>query len=435
MPGWDIHVPSLSVIPVPDLPRQALLEWEGSYVGITMTDCTLRGFDTLDLGASRAICDDTRPDETVVDIDLKFAKLVFAGGYTVDVGGAPGSALAVTGDVIAAGGPSSPREATTEQEKLALAQWYRSVPLDDSHNGRTAVGAYHLHEDTIQKVTRDDNPKSSQYRTRLKQQRQTADRVTAATRWWREDQTKKNPKSPAPTMGKDEEYNGGFNTSIRFLQAVQYMMERLGLKLAPRDNEFAELMNAATHFSERVEQYRKNNPGERTAAEVMRYVSTAAGAKRLYRGAGIPVFDLETGEVVRYVRPWPLDLTRINAAYLARARRQDATSAEGVGVAGSFTDTGREAMFGLTIGLERNSGVLGVRVKEVRVSIGKSDIELSDRNGWPAPSLYDTVSDVLVGTGALQDVLKSKIAAGANSKDTRDFFQDALNAALRKIQS
>lgn len=433
-PSLGIDIPAFATIATGDVPEQTMFSWGGlGYMKLSMSGTALSGLGSFEGG--RMSCTATSPYETTLDLSLVFRAVDFTGGYEVASGGAVGCAVATAATILGAGAAGAAASGD-EDSNLWLAQWYRDVGLQESDNGQLAVGAYYLHEDTIQEVTTADNPASANYRTVLAQQRATSEAVAASTRYWQQQQSGEDPAGEPPKIGDPMQYTGGFKTYVYLQYAVQQMMAERGLRLVADDNPYAELLNSMTHFNAQVKAFQKDHPGEQITATIMDYVAAApAVPQERYAELGIegiPVYDLESGDVVDHVEPWPVDVERLRTAYLARAPR-DADAFE-FRVDGSFRDAAQQLQLGAVATFTYDdAGLLG-RVDGVRISMSNLDIELGNRAGFDSqPGLYEKASTWIANTQSFQDTLKSRLNAALNDPSVLGKLSDVLNAGLAKL--
>lgn len=439
VPSLGIDIAPFSTVQVGDIPNQTMFEWALEYLGVAMSGTVLSGLGTFDGGTLK--CTAVSPDTTQVDLTLNFARVMFAGNYDVGTSGVTGCAIATAsailgGPTLAEAGPASDGDLS----RLELAAWYRDDPLNQSSNGQTAVGAYYLHQDTIQAVSTDSNNFSAQYRQALAAQKTTSDAVTASTRWYQQQQTGQTPVGPEPTIGDGTQYAGGFNTAVKLQAATYYMMNRQGLRLAEGDNEYAELMNSMEHFNEQVLDFQNTHPGEQDTSTIIDYVADArpapASEVKPLGERGIPVFDLDTGEIVGRVPTWPVDRERMRRAWAARAPRAEAPDAPGAWfhIKGTFSDIAQSMSFSLSVTFTAQGTGLVAAAKSVQLTIGNLKIILGNKEGFDQyPTLYDRVSSWIANTSSFQDTLKSKLNAALNSREVLAALSAALNAGLKKL--
>jgi hypothetical protein len=429
LPSFGIHIAPFSTVDVGDIPEQTMFQWAAEYIGLSMGLTVLEGFDSFTGGELN--CTPVSADETTIDLDLNFSRVSFSGRYEVRTTGASACALAVTSGILG-GGTSS-----ADTDRLALASWYEADGLNRSENGKVAVGTYYLHEDTIESVTIADTNPSRQYRQALARQRAAADRVTAATVYWKEQQTGEHPSGDPPKIGAMSQFAGGFQTYAALLQAVQHARAQRGLALQQGDNDYAELENAMTQMLAQVKAFQKSRPGEHDAGEIMDYVARARELSpdelRELEIEGIPVHDLDTGEVIDHVPTWPIDRDRALAAHAARAPQRVAEPQFSFKVRGSFRDTGQGVTLGVTAKFKSGAKGLVGEATNLRVKISNLQIVLS-RDGWVSqPALYDLVANWIANTQGFQDLLRAKITSAVNAPPVRGAVTDALNAGLKKL--
>lgn len=428
-PDLGISIPPFPTVDVGDIPEQTMFQWALEYLGVTMTGTVLSGLGSYSGGTMN--CTPVSADETVVDLDLTFAQVTFSGDYDVGTSGATGCAIA-TASTILGGGAG----ADGDESRLELASWYRDVPLNESENGQVSVGTYYLHEDTIEKVTTAGTNAAAQYRQTLALQKASADSVTEATRWYKEQQTGKDPPPPPPEIGASKQYGGGYLTYVKLQNAVYAALVAEGLELAP-GNEYSELMNAMTQFNGQVQRFQRDQPGERDTATIMEYVANAEAmtAEELAEVGveGVPHFDLETGDVTGHVTPWPVDRDRALAAHAARAPAPPQPE-EWFHVKGTFADRARQLTVGATASFKDDGSGLFAEVRSTRVGMSNLDIVLGNRDGFDRwPGLYDKVASWIANTQSFQDTLKSKAAAALDSPPVLQDLTATLNAGLKKL--
>lgn len=428
IPLIGIDIPPFSTIGIPDIPPLSMLRWGEFYVNIAMKGQTLSGLDTFQSGS--LICQPVSPDETVIDLALNFASPRHSGSYRLSTGGIP-CALAANAGYIGGAGTSLPFSGPETDPDLELATWFRDVPLEESENGKTLIGLYYVHQDTIQKVTQADNNFAKQYRALLKKQKTTAAAVSDSTRYYKEHRSGANPTGEPPKIGKAEQYAGGFNTYAKLQLATQYMIQAEGLNIRER-NEYTELLNSMEHFNDEVLDFQDKNPGERDTATIMEYIAKAESNRDTQRQRQIPIYNLETGEVVDHMPTWPLDRERVAlglaAYYDGRAR------ASGIDIDGGFTDSIQGFSFRITVSFTREKENLLATAKSVQLSAQDLFITLEHKEKFGLfPGLYDAVSNWLVKTPFFKDLVRSKINQAANTPAMLKHFSDAINAVLNKL--
>lgn len=440
VPSLGINIAPFPTVAIGDIPEQTMFKWALEYMGIALTGNQLSGLNSFSGG--QLVCTPVSETETTVDLTLTFQEILFSGNYDVGVSGASGCAIA-TGAAILGGLSSSSRMLAVggDESRLGLASWFRDGPLEKSENGKTAVGAYYLHQDAVQAVTTADNNASKQYRAKLAQQKATSDNVTAANKYYQDKHEGKQPVGNAPTMGASSQYGGGFATYVSLQQATQRLMEQRGLRLAPNDNEFAELMNAMTQFNGQVKNFQVQNPGERTTEQVMNFVETApiadsdTVARLTGEPQGIPVFHPETDEIIGYQPTWPLDMNRIRLAHAARAEQQGEQSNAWFHIKGSFRDTAQQISLRVVVSF-RSTGTnkLMAEVKTLGVTMQNLHIDLAKNEDFDKhPGLYDQVASWIGNTQSFQDTLKSQLSNGLNQQSVKDSLSSALNGGLKKL--
>lgn len=439
VPSLGIDIAPFPTVQVGDIPNQTMFEWALEYLGVAMSQTVLSGLGTFDGG--KLTCTAVSSDTTQVDLTLDFARVMFAGNYDVGTSGVTGCAIVTASAIL--GGPTLPEAAPASDRdlsRLELAAWYRDDPLNQSSNGQTAVGAYYLHQDTIQTVTTDSNNYSAQYRQALAAQKTTSDAVTASTLWYEQQKTGQTPVGPEPRIGDGTQYAGGFNTAVKLQAATYYMMSRQGLRLAEGDNEYAELMNSMEHFNDQVLDFQRSHPGEQDTSTILDYVADAqpapASEVKPLGERGIPVFDLDTGEIVGRVPTWPVDRERMRRAWAARAPRAEAVDAPGAWfhIKGTFSDIAQAMSFSLSVTFTAQGTGLVAAAKSVQITIGDLKIILGNKEGFDSyPTLYDRVSSWIANTSSFQDTLKSKLNGALNSPAVLAQLSAALNAGLKKL--
>jgi hypothetical protein len=428
--GLGISIPPFPTVTVGDIPEQTMFKWALEYLGVTMTGTVLSGLDSYSGGTMN--CTPVSATETVIDLALTFSQTTFSGNYDVGTSGATGCAIATAAAVLGGGGAAS----AGEESRLELATWYRNVGLNESENGQVAVGAYYLHEDTIEKVTTSDTNAAKQYRQVLAGQKTSADAVTSSTRWYQQQKEGKNPPPPPPTIGAGTQYTGGFLTAVKLQYAVDAMRQAEGLALEP-GNEYSELLNAMTQFDGQVKRFQRDYPGQRDTRTIMDYVDQAQhlSAEELKELGveGVPHFDLDSGEVAGHVEPWPVDRDRALAARAARAP-EPAAPEEWFHVKGTFADTAQDMTIGLTAAFTGDGTSLFAQARSTKLTMSNLDIKLGNSQGFaPWPGLYEKVSEWIANTQSFQDTLKSKAAAALNSPAVLAELTSILNAGLKKL--
>ena len=434
VPELGIKIPAFPTIAVGDIPQQTMFEWALEHLGIAMSGTTISGVDTFTGGTLH--CTPVSGTETDVDLTLQFASIVFSGAYDVGASGATGCALATAATIL--GNPPSRLAAGGEEDRLALAAWYRDAPegLNRSDNGQVLIGAYNLHEDTIQKATTSTIPAAQAYRTLLAQQKVSADAVTASTRYYAEKESGKPPPGPPPTIGAFGQYAGGYQTYAQLNLLVDQLRKQNGLPLEP-GNEYADLQNAMTQFHAQVKQFQRDYPGERDTQTIMEHIANAQAVgrdeMRELGVEGIPVHDAETGEVVDHVEPWPVDRERALRAYKTRVR--PAAADDWFHVKGTFADAAQQLQAGLTCAFtSTGDGKLYAKVTATRLSMANLSIVLGNKAGFDSqPGLYDKVATWIANTQSFQDTLKSRVSSALNSTEVLAHLSDALNAGLKKL--
>lgn len=446
-----LHVPELGIdiapfptVEVGDIPEQTMFDWALEHLGISMSDTELEGLDTFTRG--QVVCTPASATETDVTLTLRFDRIVYKGSYDVGASGVTGCAIATAATLLgnppATTGARPGADGGSDDRRLDLATWYRDDPegLPQSENGKLLVGAYYLHEDTIEKVTTapaSEVPAAGTYRQVLSQQKETADAVTASTAYYKEQQSGDDPPGPPPGIGDPEQYGGGFKAYTYLNLAVQQMRERAGLPLEP-GNEFAELQNAMLQFNAQVKAYQRDNPGEHDTAEIMSYVAEAPEVTLDQLGdlglPGIPVHAPDSEEVVDHVQPWPIDRDRALAAHAARAPRTRAPE-DWFHVEGTFSD--RAQQLAATVAAKftaDDDGKLFAEATSMRLAIGSLHITLGNKSGFDSqPGLYDAVTNWIANTGSFQDTLISKTNSALNEPVVLRRLSEALNAGLKKL--
>jgi hypothetical protein len=440
VPSLGIDIAPFPTINIGDIPEQTMFKWALEYMGISLNSNVLSGLGTFQGGVMK--CTPVSDTETSVDMTLNFGQVAFAGKYDVGVSGVSGCAIA-TGAAILDGISTTPSllAFNGEESRLALASWFRDKPLEDSDNGQTMVGAYYLHQDTIQAVTTADNNYSQIYRQKLAQQKGVADDVTAANAYYRAQQEGQQPPGDAPTIGDSAQYAGGFYTYAALQMATQHLMEQQGLNLEPNDNEYAELMNSMTQFNGQVKGFQKKNPGERTTEQIMDYVDTAqpvsgeALAALTGEPQGIPIYDLKTEQIVGYRPTWPVDMAKIRTAHAARADKRRLQDDAWFNIKGSFNDVAQEVGLRVVASFSsHNDNKLYADTKTIQVTIGNLNITLAKNGDFDKhPGLYDQVAEWIANTQSFQDTLKSQLNSGINQPDFKNGLTSSLNAGLKKL--
>lgn len=438
VPALGIDLAPFNTISVGDIPKQQMFkEPVLGYMNLTMTQTSLNGIGSYESG--KLTCTPTSPTDTQVDLSVTFSGVTFAGKYDVGTGGIAGCAIA-TGAAITGGHAHDAlaAESNDPSNNIELAQWYRDVALPKSDNGKTLVGAYYAHQDTIQKVQLANNNMSQQYRTVLaeSQQQQTKGAVTDATSYYQESQAGQDPSGSAPTIGTQAQYNGGGASHIALMKATAYMMQQEGLAVDD-GNEYAELLNAMTQFNDNIYAYQQKYPNPEPASTVMNYVATAQPVNE----NKIPLYEfnekkggaleaVQTGEV----DPWPLNLKHYQKAYMAR---HDATEVAGpedtFNIDGDFSDQAQQLTISVSVSFSNSTGSLVATAKSITMSMGSLKITISN-SGWGGhESLYDKIATWVANTKVFQDILKSKIKTALNSQSTLNSFSKALNAGIKKL--
>lgn len=436
VPELGINIPAFPTVSIGDVPEQTMFDWSGEHLGLSMSGTALSGLATFQDGTLR--CEPVSATETAVTLTLRFDQVVFSGNYDVGASGVLGCALATAATLL---NNLSSRADAAADPRLDLATWYRDDPkgLGQSENGKTLVGTYYLHEDTIEKVTTapvSQVPAAGTYRQVLAQQKSTADAVTTATGYYQQQESGKNPPGPPPTIGVQSQFIGGFQAYTYLNMAVQQMRQQAGLPLEP-GNEFADLQNAMLHFNAQVLAYQRDNPGETDTRKIMSYVA-AAEPIPLDRLAdlglpGIPVHAPDGEEIVEHVPPWPIDRDRALRAYSARAPRVQAD--DWFHVRGTFADSAQQLAAAVAVVFTAaGDDKLSAKVTSVSIDIRSLVITLGNKSGFDSqPGLYDKVSNWIANTLSFQDTLISKLNAGLNDKAVLGHLSDALNAGLKKL--
>ncbi len=445
-----INIPAFPSITVGDLPTQTMFKWALEYMGITLTGTKLSGLDTFRNGT--LVCTPTSATETTVDFTFNFAQVIFSGNYDVGVSGVSGcaiaSAAAVLGDNVSLTAAATP---DPQQQQLELASWYRDddkYGLQASENGRNMVGAYYLHQDTIQKVSTADNNYSSQYRQALAQQKQTSDAVYTSTKYYQQQKTGASEATgDAPTIGGATQYAGGFEAHVKLQMATQYMASQQGVDIVAEleqgsDNEYAELINSMETFNCHVLHFQKENPGEVATSQVMGAIPNAnpdicSGVKQEavegVPGMGIRIFDLETGEVIKRLPLRPIPREKISKALAANVDAL-AGSPGWFHIKGAFSDAGQGVSLKLNVTFSNQGSALQGTVNRVGVTIGDLHITLGNKSAFDKhPGLYDKVSEWIANSGSFQDTLKSKLNNALDSDAFKSKIQEALNGGLKKL--
>ncbi len=445
-----IDIKPFATVDVGDIPTQTMFDWALEYMGISMSDTELSGLGTYQGGT--LTCTPTSATETSVTLTLNFGALLYAGNYDVGVSGVSGcaiaSAAAITGGNVSADevlmSPGATTAPGSEDQQLDLARWYRDDTtrgLPSSENGRTLVGGYYLQQDTINKVASSDVQAAGIYRQTLAGQKTTADAVNTSTAYYQ------NPTGTAPApIGDGTQYQGGFQSSFYLQMATQQLAAKQGVDLeaeilAQSDNEFAELSNAMNHFKSQVTKFQKTQTNPCQTAEVMAYIPTAtadenvgvvAHSANYEEGIGIPIFDLETQEIVKHLPLYPLNRDRALTAFASVTEK---TGDKGwFHVKGTFSDKAQAVSFTVETSFTNTSGSLAATVKSMKLTIGNLQIILGNKEGFDSePTLYDKVSSWIANTGSFQDTLKSKLNSAMNSKDMLGNVQEALNGGLKKL--
>ncbi|MBX2828931.1 MAG: hypothetical protein KTR22_12265 [Flavobacteriaceae bacterium] len=440
-----LKVPSLGInlLPFPnvnvgDIPKQQMFkEPVLGYMNLTMTDTTLDGLGSYESG--KLTCKAISSTETQVDLTITFDSVTFAGKYNVGTGGIAGCAIA-TGAALTGGGVHTYLPASDPSNNIELAQWYRDVALPKSDNGKTLVGAYYAHQDTIQKVQLAKNNMSAQYRTVLaaNQQKTTKGAVIDSTSYYQQKQSGGSPSGTPPKVGNGSQYAGGFASHIALMKATAYMMSQQSLEIAA-GNEYAELLNAMTQFNDNVLQFQKTNPSEVDTTTIMNYVDTA---KPVTSNAKIPLYEFiesEDGTIdavtVGEVDCWPLNHKRYVKAYTARHEEflDAAAPMDTFNIDGNFSDKAQQLTIALSVNFSNATGSLVATAKSISITIGDLDITISD-SGWSGhESLYDKIASWIANTKIFQDILKSKVSSALNKQKTLDDFSKTLNAGIKKL--
>lgn len=432
VPSLGIDIAPFPRIDVGDIPEQTMFEWALEYMGISMSRTVLGGIDSYQSGTMQ--CTPVSRDQTDVRLGLTFGLVDFTGAYDVGLSGVSGCAIK-TAETILGGGLAT--SGPGEDERLALASWYGDVALDQTNNGQLLDGAYWLHQDTLQEITMADTNPARQYRESLARQRESADAVTAATKWYRDERDGKNPPGPPPEIGDDEQYAGGFATYIDLLWAVDHARRAAGAPLEP-GNDHAELMNAMTQFNGQVLKFQDDHPREVPAGTVMRAVAdgeplSQAELERL-GVKGIPQFGDDSNAITHHVPTWPVDRERARRAHLARADARVEAPDAWFHVRGTFKDEAQVLTLTAAAAFTARGEGLYANVTEVDVRMANLHITLGNKDGWNSqPGLYERVASWIANTQAFQDLLKSKLEAALDSPQNRQKLTDALNAGLRKL--
>lgn len=440
VPELGIDIAPFPTVDVGDIPEQTMFDWALEHLGVSMAATVLKGLDSFTGGNLQ--CTPVGATETDVRLTLDFGQLTYVGDYTVGASGVTGCAIATAATLLGNPPGAGVTAGENPDTRLELATWYRDDPqgLPRSENGQILVGAYYLHEDTIEKVTTapaSEVPAAGTYRQVLSQQRDTADAVTASTAYYQEQQSGEAPPGPPPKIGDFTEYSGGFKSYTYLNLAVQQMRERAGLPLDP-GNEFAELQNAMLQFNAQVKAYQRDHPGEHDTDQIMSYVAQAEQVTLDQLDEldlpGIPVHAPDGEEVVDHVPPWPIDRERALAALAARAPRTPAPE-DWFKVHGTFSDQAQQLAATAAVTFTADTaGKLFAQVTEVRLAIGSLHITLSNKSGFSGqPGLYDKVTNWIANTGSFQDTLISKLNQGLNDQSVLDQFSAALNAGLKKL--
>lgn len=439
VPALGIDIPAFPTVSIGDIPEQVMFEWALERLAITMTGTVLSGLDSFDGGDVR--CTPVSDDRTDVTLTLRFRQLVYNGDYRVGASGVTGCALATAAALL--GKTTAPGALKGGPDpRLELAAWYRDDPkgLPASENGKILVGAYYLHEDTIEKVTTapaSEVPAAGTYRQVLSQQKPAADAVNSATLYYQQQEDGDDPPGPPPEIGDGTQYSGGFKSYTYLNMAVQQMREQADLPLEP-GNEFADLQNAMLQFNAQVKTYQRDHPGEHDTAEIMRYVAQAPQVPlEEFAGLGlrgIPVHAPDSEEEIDHVPPWPIDRERALQAHAARAPRSAAPEDDWFHVNGTFADRAQTLAATGATQFTNVGGKLHARVSSLRLDVGSLHITLGNKAGFDSePGLYDRVATWIANTGSFQDTLISKLNSGLNEAVVLDYVSTALNAGLRKL--
>ncbi len=425
-------IPPFSTIDVGDIPKITMFDkkpW-GS-VAISMSHTTLSGLDTASKGS---LACKTSDGDTTVTLSINFGDLLYRGGYEVSSSGLAGCAIGTAYNYL-----HFLQEAVAGSDNdLDLARWYRDDTehgLPSSENGRLLLGAYYLHQDTIQSLmTSSVNPFTPNFKSNLgsKATGKTAGAVQTATHYYKGQNTQSalekaitadDPAEAAPTIGSIGQYTGGFTDAVYLTLAAHWAKEN-ALSEA-EENEYESLLNSMANFRCAV-LYVQNQTGKPvTTAEVLDHVKNAPlGA--LQCDDPMPIYDPETGEIIESIYPQPLDRERLLEAYEARGVPEKKFDYHG-----SFNDQGQSVTATLSVEFKTVNSKLNATAKSAKIKIGDLHITLND---WSGPdSLFNKVNDWIANTGFFQDTLKSKLNGALNSSKVLGDISDALNAGLRKL--
>lgn len=436
-PEFGIDIPAFPTVAVGTVPEQVMFEWALERLAISMDGTVLSGLDTFTGGDVQ--CTPVSANETDVTLRLDFGQLVYNGSYDVGASGVTGCALATAAALL--GATTAPGAlAGSPDSRLELAAWYRDDEdgLPQSESGRILVGAYYLHQDTIETVTTAPAakvPAAGTYRQVLAQQRETADAVNASTLYYQQQESGKNPPGPPPEIGDRRQSGGGVKTYTYLNMAVQQMREQAGLPLEP-GNEFADLQNAMHQFNAQIIAYQNDHPGEHDTAAIMTYVAQAPQVSlEEFAGLGlpgIPVHAPDSEEAIDYVAPWPIDRERALRAYAARAPQSPKLGT--FHVRGTFADAAQTLSATAASQFTDTDGRLYAKVTSLRLQIRSLHITLGNKDGFDSqPGLYDKVATWIANTGSFRDTLISKLNTGLNETVVLNYVSTALNAGLIKL--
>ncbi|MDG5490532.1 hypothetical protein [Psychroserpens sp. SPM9] len=439
VPSLGIDIAPFATVDVGDIPKQQMFkEPVIGYMNLTMTDTVLSGIGSYSSG--NLTCKAISPTDTQVDLNVLFSSVAFSGKYDVGSGGLAGCALA-TGAALTGGhvhGSTLASGVTPPDNNVELAQWYRDVALPKSENGKTLVGAYYTHQDTIQKVQLANNNMSQQYRQVLaqSQQAQTKGAVVDATTFYQEEQSGSNPPGSAPKVGNGDQYSGGFAAHIALVKATAYMMGSEGYTLED-SNDYSELLNAMSQFDDNILAFQKTNPTEVDTTTIMQYVATATPVNA---DSKIPVFEFtqdKNGDItatqVGEKDTWPLNTALYDQTYAARVEPLVISPEDTFNIDGNFSDAAQQLKIGVTVDFSNATGTLVATAKSITMSLGSLKITISD-SGWNGhESLYDKIASWIANSKFFQDILKSKMHKALNSQSTLDSFSKVLNAGIKKL--
>ena len=443
IPALGINIAPFSTITVGDIPEVTMFDEPVlGYMKLTLTDTRISGIDTVQPG--QYSCTDNKDGTTTMDIGLSFSKVEFTGNYEVSAGGGvAGCAIAGAASILGGGDladahPGMLMADGPVQDNVNLSMWYRE-PLGQSANGRALIGAYYCHQDTILDLQNEGGGKnpftSSMTASTVKS---TTSSVTTATKYYQDQQngllSKELAAADPPTIGSEQQYESG---SLPYAYLIAMARQKVRNGQDP-DGRFASLANDATNFIHTTSWYQTTYPGEQPIGGedgVLDRIAKADPQKvqaYVMEQDATPVKDPETGEIVEYIEPSPINLETYHRTY-NRMLRTATDAAVGSPVTGTFADTGVDISIQLTLTLSGNMGDNPqADVQKMLASIGGISIKLESTSGW-WPGMFDKVSNWIANNEFFLDMLKDQAQKAVSGPTVRDALSGLITGAMKKL--